>query len=177
MSKTLVFDLETQKLAQEVGGWGKKDQMLVSLAVTYNVEENKYQTYFENKVDDLIRDLQTASLVVGYNVKNFDYAVLQHYSVFDLRAIPTLDMLEVVEKKLGHRLKLDQIARGTLEDFKSADGLEAIKFWREGRLKELEDYCRKDVELTYRIYDYGKKNRCVYYTDLKNGKRKLDVEW
>lgn len=177
MAKTLVFDLETQKLAQEVGGWNKKSDMLLSLGVTYHVETNQYQTYFEKDADPLIRELQSASLVVGYNIKNFDYAVLQRYSVFDMRVIPTLDMLEVIEKKLGHRLKLDQIARGTLGDFKSADGLEAIQFWRAGKLKELEDYCRKDVELTYRLFDYGKKNRCLYYTDLNNGKRKVDVEW
>lgn len=177
MSKTLIFDLETQKLAHEVGGWDKKDQMLLSLAVTYEVEQNKYQTYFEKDVDQLIRELQSATLVVGYNVKNFDYAVLQRYSVFDLKAIPTLDMLEEVHKKLGFRLKLDQLAKGTLGDCKSADGMEAIKFFRAGKLKELEEYCRKDVELTFRVYDFGKKNRCLYFDDSAQGKRKIDVSW
>ena len=177
VSKTLVFDLETQKLADEVGGWGNKDKMLLSLGVLYHVEEDKYQTYFEADVDQLIKDLQSATLVVGYNVKNFDYAVLQHYSIFDLQEIPTLDMLVEVHKVLGFRLKLDQLAHGTLGDNKSADGLEAVKFFREGRLKELEDYCRKDVEITYKVFDYGKKNQHLVYFDRMQNKQQIEVNW
>jgi len=177
VSKTLVFDLETQKLADEVGGWNNKDKMLLSLGVLYHVEEDNYQTYFEADVDKLIQDLQSATLVVGYNVKNFDYAVLQHYSIFDLQMIPTLDMLVEVHKTLGFRLKLDQLAHGTLGDSKSADGLEAVKFFREGRLKELEDYCRKDVEITYKVFDYGKKNQHLVYYDRMQNKQQFEVNW
>lgn len=177
MSKTLIFDLETQKLAHEVGGWNNKEKMLLSLGVLYHVEEDKYTTYFEKDADSLVRELQSATLAVGYNIKGFDYPVLQRYSVFDLQMIPTLDMLEVVYKALGFRLKLDQLAKGTLGDCKSADGLEAVKFFREGRFKELEDYCQKDVEITYKVYDYGRKNNCLYFNDSLGNKKKIDVNW
>lgn len=177
MSKTLIFDLETQKLAQEVGGWNNKDQMLISLGVVYHIEENKYTTYFEKDVDALIKELQSANLVVGFNIKNFDYAVLQRYSIFDLQMIPTLDMLETVNKTIGFRLKLDQLAKGTLGDCKSADGVEAVKFFREGRWKELEHYCQKDVEITYKVYDHGRKNGCLFYEDSLKNRRRIEVKW
>jgi DEAD/DEAH box helicase domain-containing protein len=169
--------LETQKLAQEVGGWNNKDKMLLSLGVVYHIEQEKYTTYFEKDADTLIKELQSANLVVGFNIKNFDYAVLQRYSIFDLQMIPTLDMLETVNKAVGFRLKLDQLAKGTLGDCKSADGVEAVKFFREGRWKELEYYCQKDVEITYKVYDYGRKNGCLFYEDSLKNRRKIEVKW
>ncbi len=38
--KTLVFDLETKRLADEVGGWDHIDKMGLSAGVTYHVEED-----------------------------------------------------------------------------------------------------------------------------------------
>lgn len=177
MSKTLVFDLETQKLANEVGGWNNKQDMLLSLGVLYNVEQSQYTTYFEKDVDALIKELQSASLVIGYNIKGFDYPVLQRYSIFDLQMIPTLDMIETVHQKLGFRVKLDQLAKGTLGDCKSADGLEAVKFFREKKWKELESYCQKDVEITFKVYDYGRKNGCLFYEDSLKNRRRIEVNW
>ena len=66
--------------------------------------------YGEPQVDELIRELQRADLVVGFNVVRFDYEVLHGYTVFDLTQLPTLDMLTVVTEKLKHRLALDSIA-------------------------------------------------------------------
>ena len=48
----------------------------------------------------------------------------------------TLDMLVDLEAKLGHRLSLDSVATASLGVGKTGDGLDAIRWWREGKLRE-----------------------------------------
>src|SRR6185503_7311148 len=100
MKNTVYFDLETQKSAEEVGGWHNVREMRMSLAVTYSTATNEYKIYPEQQVDDLVRELQRADLVVGFNNLRFDYEVLHYYTVLDLRQIPTLDVLIELQKKL-----------------------------------------------------------------------------
>ena len=94
MSKHIVyFDLETQKSADEVGGWGNISKMGMSIGVTCSSASGEYKIYGEKQMDDLIKDLQRADLVVGFNNLRFDYEVLHGYTSFDLSQLPTLDML------------------------------------------------------------------------------------
>ena len=110
----LYFDLETQKSAEDVGGWDKIRDMRMSIGVTFSTARQEYRIYGEKQVDDLLRDLQRADLVVGFNNLRFDYEVLHYYTVLDLRQIPTLDVLVELQKKLQHRLSLDAVASATL---------------------------------------------------------------
>ena len=74
MAKNIVyFDLETQKSADEVGGWSKISRMGMSIGVTYSTARGDYRIYGERDVNDLLTDLQRADLVVGFNVLRFDY--------------------------------------------------------------------------------------------------------
>ena len=75
MKNIVYFDLETQKSADEVGGWDKIRDMRMSVGVTYSTARGTYQIYSERRVNDLIRELQRADLVVGFNVLRFDYEV------------------------------------------------------------------------------------------------------
>ncbi len=129
------FDLETQRTANDVGGWDKKHEMGMSVGVTYSTADQAYEIFPENRAGDLVTRLQRADLVVGYNIVSFDYEVLMAYTILDLpHHLPTLDLLLEVEKAAGHRLKLDDIAQGTLGVGKIAEGLDAIRWWREGKL-------------------------------------------
>src|SRR5215216_5167882 len=111
MAKNIVyFDLETQKSADEVGGWNNINRMGLSVGVTYSTSRGEYRIYGEKQVGELLTELQRADLVVGFNVLRFDYEVLHGYTPFDLSQLPTLDMLTVVTEKLKHRLSLDSIA-------------------------------------------------------------------
>ena len=111
MANIVYFDLETQRSFSDVGGATQKHKMGVSVAVTYSSVDGQYRIYQENELQELITELTRADLVVGFNHLSFDYAVLQSYAVFDLlEQTVNLDMLVEVEKKLGHRLKLDSIA-------------------------------------------------------------------
>ncbi len=174
------FDLETQKSADEVGGWGNIHKMLISVGVVWDSIDGKYHTYLESDVEQgkLVEKLKTADLVVGFNVKGFDYTVLQHYSKdFDLEEIPTFDMLDDVKSKLNHRLSLNHLAHHTLGSEKSADGLIALQWFKEGKIDQIVEYCIKDVEITRDLFLFGQKEGYVNYETRSGERRRLSVNW
>ncbi len=176
--KILVFDLETQKSAEEVGGWGKISQMGLGLAVTLDVRKEKFFVFFEQDVEKLLIELLSADLVVGFNVRRFDYEVLRPYTDVDLAArVPTLDILEHIKQKLGFRLKLNSLAEATLNESKTADGMQSLQWWKEGRLDLIEMYCKKDVEVTSRLYRFGRDNGYLLYRDLQSRLVRVPVEF
>jgi len=177
MRNVVVLDLETQYIASEVGGWGRIRDMLVAVGVTYHTADGQYRTYLEQDVDDLIASLREADLVVGYNVLRFDYEVLRHYTDDPLRDLPTVDMLDHIQRSLGFRLKLDDVAAATLGEGKSADGLQAVRWFRQGQLQKVIDYCRRDVEVTWKVYEFGQRNGYISYRDRHWRLRKVPVRW
>ena len=178
MSKNIVyFDLETQKSAEEVGGWGNISKMGMSVGVTYSTARGDYKVYGEPQVNDLIAELQRADLVVGFNNLRFDYEVLHGYSALDLTQIPTLDMLVVLSEKLGHRLSLDSIATATFGVEKTAEGLQAIRWFKEGKLAEIAEYCCYDVKITKLVHEYGAAQRQLHYTNRFGKKLTVPVSW
>ncbi len=72
-----------------------------------------------------------APLVVGFNVVDFDFVVLSAYVKRDWKQIQVLDLMRHVERALGYRVKLDNIADATLGEHKTAHGLQAIQWFRE----------------------------------------------
>ena len=142
----LYFDLETQLSAADVGGWENAEDMRVSVACAYDSAE--WHFYEEHTIGDLIAQIRKAALVIGFNLKAFDYKVLSRYTDLDFGQIPTFDMLDELYQQLGHRVSLDNLAQATLGIEKTGDGLEAIQWWREGRIAELRAYCQHDVDIT-----------------------------
>lgn len=172
------FDLETQKSAAEVGGWHNKREMRMSLGVTYSSVRGEYQIYLEDEADKLINELQRADYVVGFNVINFDYEVLMRYAFFDFRDTPTIDLLDDVEASIGKRIKLDAIAQETLGVGKTADGLEALKWFKEGKMHEIAEYCCFDVKTTRLVHEFGAKYGQLYFKDERTQRREaFSVDW
>ena len=178
MAKNIVyFDLETQKSADEVGGWGNISQMGLSVGVTYSTAAGGYKIYGEKQVNDLITELQRADLVVGFNNLRFDYEVLHGYTAFDLTQVPTLDMLVELQNTLGHRLSLDSIATATFGVEKTAEGLQAIRWFKEGKLAEIAEYCCYDVKITKLVHEYGVAHRQLHYTNKFGKTLTVPVKW
>jgi len=178
MAKNIVyFDLETQKSADEVGGWDKISRMGMSVGVTYSTARGDYRIYGEKQVNDLLTDLQRADLVVGFNVLRFDYEVLHGYTSFDLSQLPTLDMLVDLANTLQHRLSLDSIATATFGVEKTAEGLQAIRWFKEGKLLEIAEYCCYDVKLTKMVHEHGVTQRQLHYTNRFGKKLTVPVKW
>ena len=171
------FDLETQKSAAEVGGWSNIRRMRLAIGVTYGTAAERYESFFETDAEALVEELSGADLVVGFNVKRFDYTVLAPYTSVPLWRLPTFDMLEHVKRTLGFRLSLDALARATLNEPKSADGLQSLRWWKAGRKDLVEEYCRKDVEITRRLHEYARRKGHLLYFDRVGCTRRIDTQY
>lgn len=177
MKNIVYFDLETQKSADEVGGWDKISRMGVSVGVTFSSARGGYRIYGEKQISELLAELQRADLVVGFNVLRFDYEVLHGYTTFDMRQLPTLDMMVELQNTLQHRLSLDAIATATFGAEKTADGMQAIRWFKDGRLLEIAEYCCYDVKLTKLVHEYGLKHRQLHYQNRFGKKLTVPVAW
>jgi len=175
--RILYFDLETQKSADDVGGWGNIHEMKLAVGVVWDSCEQEYFSYLEGAASQLVTKLRTADLVVGFNVKKFDYGVLQPYADFDLDEITTFDMLIDVNKKLGHRLSLNHLAENTLNAEKSADGLVSLQWYKEGKIDKIIEYCKQDVEITRDLFLYGESHGYVKYSTRSGVAKDLPVDW
>ena len=177
MKNIVYFDLETQRSAEEVGGWSHISRMGLSIGVTYSSARGEYRIYGEKQVDDLIKELQRADLVVGFNNLRFDYEVLHGYTPLDLRQLPTLDMLVELQTRLQHRLSLDSIATATFGVEKTAEGMQAIQWFKEGRMLEIAEYCCYDVKITRLVHEFGVQNRQLHYHNRFGKKLSVPVSW
>lgn len=163
--RVVVFDLETQLSADDVGGWREARQMRVAVAAVWDSQTNQITAYGEDAIDDLLSHLKSADLVCGFNNRNFDYEVLRGYTFDDLQKLPTLDLLEAVTAQRGGRLKLDTIAKATLGVGKTADGLQSLEWFKNGEIELVREYCKKDVEVTRDVLLYALRNGHVLYED------------
>jgi DEAD/DEAH box helicase domain-containing protein len=172
-----VFDVETQRSAREVGGWDRADLMRISCVVVYDSQTDAFASYLEDQVPDLIRRLERFDLLVGFNIKRFDYNVLCGYDGFDAGKLVTLDILEDVHRYLGFRLSLNHLAKATLGVEKSADGLQALEWWKAGRIRKIVRYCRKDVEITRDLFNFGRKTGHLLFNDKSGKTLRIPVDW
>ncbi len=178
MKNIVYFDLETQRSANEVGGWDYPDRMGMSVGVTYSTASGEYKIYDEKHVNDLIYELQHADLVVGYNHCGFDYGVLRGYYPMDLGAsVPSLDLLLAIKKYVPHRLAMDSLAQVTLGIGKTAEGLQALKWYKEGKLLQIAEYCCYDVKITRLLHEYGAKHGRLYYQERSGKIMAVPADW
>lgn len=175
MSSEIVLDIETQNAFEQ----GDRDprKLRVSLVGVYFYEHDSFEVFFEQDLPKLWQRMEHADRIIGYNLLHFDYPVLNNYYPGDLAQLPTLDLLVEVENKLGFRLKLDDLARATLNTAKSGHGLEAIEFWRTGNIEALKRYCLDDVRITRDLYEYGKRTSKLCYHDRSKGLSEIGVHF
>lgn len=172
------FDLETQRTANDAGGWARKGDMRMSVGVIFSTSAGRYEVFGEAQVNQLVERLRRADLVVGFNVLNFDYQVLMGYTILDLVAeLPTADLMADMEKRLGHRLGLDAIAHATLGIQKTGAGLDAIKWWREGRILEIAEYCCFDVKVTRLVHEHGCRHKELFFHDRFAQRQRIEIDW
>ena len=170
-----VFDLETKFSADEVGGWHRAERMGVSVGVVYDSTRDGCVSYREEKIKDLIDHLHSFELIVGFNNKRFDNRVLGAYTDRRLGDLPSLDLLEEVKNYLGYRLSLNAIAENTLGVKKTGSGLQALEWYRQGKIEQLCSYCIKDVEITRDLLLFGLENGYVLFTNKAGRKVRLPL--
>ena len=175
---TVLFDVETKRSAEEVGGWHRLHRLGVALAVTCSMERGTFRVFREEHVRELVETLRTADVVIGFNVIGFDYPVLSGYTGEDYRQLlPTLDLFEQIRDIVGERVGLDRLARETLGAGKSGDGMASLAWYREGRFDLIEEYCRRDVELLRDLYLFGRREGYVLFRDDQDRVMRVPVDW
>ena len=152
----VVIDIETKNTFYDVGGQANIARLEMSLACVYSYNQDAYLSFWENDTKELGELLKEAALVVGFSINRFDLPVLDKYFDFNTKALKRIDLLEEIEVVLGKRIGLDLLAETNLGENKTHSGLEAIRLWNEGNLKELEAYCLNDVKITKGLYDLAK---------------------
>jgi len=171
------FDLESQKLFGEVGG-RDASKLLLACGVTWSTARNDFAVYWENDVQALIAELKSADRVIGFNTIKFDYEVLRPYAPDEnFRALRSTDMLQDIYRALNFRLSLDTVARATLGTTKTADGLMSVQWFRTGELDKVAEYCKADVDITRRVYEFGRDHGFIHYYSRLGSKLRVPVNW
>lgn len=174
MPYPIVLDLETKSTFREAGNDHKK--LGVSCVGIYNYADAAFTAFMEDKLNDLFPILEQAALIIGFNIDNFDFPVLDPYYMGSLSGLPTLDLLTDVKNNFGKRLPLDELARETLQVTKSGHGLQAVDYYREGNFTALKKYCLDDVRITRDLYEYGKKHGQLFFRGPR-GRQSVRVDW
>ena len=172
------FDLESQNLFDDVGGRENIDKLKVACGVTWSTQKNDFSVYWEKDIPALLEELKSATRVIGFNLRGFDYLVLQPYAPeMRFASLPTLDMLLDLQKILGFRVSLDSVASASLGANKTADGIQSVEWFRAGELDKVAEYCKADVDITRRVYEFGRDNGHIFYRSKLGSKLKVDVKW
>jgi DEAD/DEAH box helicase domain-containing protein len=172
----LVIDVETKLLVQDVGGWDHVDKLGISVACAYDSKTDQFTSYTEDKLKDLI-ELCEERLVIGYNIRGFDLPVMVPYGL-DPKKLDVFDIMYDLEALTRQRyLKLDYVAKGTLGLGKSADGLQAVEWWKQGQIQKIIDYCTQDVKVTRDVFQFGRQNGFVKIQRSEDKSTQVGVQW
>jgi len=170
--REVYLDIETLRLSHEVeGGWGNIRAFGLAVAVTWD-KEHGFRRWFEADATRLVSELESFTHVVTFNGNRFDLEVLRAYAPVEGLRQRSFDVHEMLHKQLGHRVKLDQLARDTLGTAKSGDGLQAVEWWRAGQKDRVAEYCEQDVAILRDVVEHGRAKGYVVISS-----RQVRVAW
>ena len=174
--RKVVFDIETKNFFNDVG---KNDPALLDIALVaiHDSETNSYSSYLEEDLAKLWSILERADILIGFNSDHFDIPLLNKYYPGDLTKIKSIDILQEIKNVYGRRMRLDQLAEGTLSKNKSGGGADAMDWWKSGDIERVRAYCIDDVKLTKELYDYAlSNNKLIFKEGGKLNEIKLDTQ-
>lgn len=137
----VVIDIEANAL---------KNPSKIWLIIAKDIDSGKYYTFKPFEGEEVCRDFrdfwQRCSVVIGHNWVGYDWPVLRSLvgGLDERHCIDTLIVSKLVDfSRKGH----------SVEDYGEEFGLPKGVFSDFGRWSpEMEDYCRRDVDITERIY-------------------------
>lgn len=172
----LILDVETQKLVQDVGGWDHIDKLGISVACAYDSKTDQWLSYLENDMKKLI-ELCEERLVIGYNIRGFDLPVMVPYGL-NIARLDVFDIMYDLQTLTRQQfLKLEAVARGTLNAGKSADGLMAVEWYKTGQIQKIIDYCMQDVKVTRDVFNFGRTNGFIKIQRSEDKVVQVPVQW
>lgn len=173
--RKIVFDIETRNIFADVGV-NDPSKLDISVVGIYDSQTDTYSTFLQEELSKLWPILESADILIGYNSEHFDLPLLNKYYAGDLSKIKHVDILKEIRNSVGRRMKLDQVAEGTLGTKKSGHGLQAITWWKSGEIEKIKKYCLDDVKITKEIYEFALKNNKLHFQEgAQKNEIKLDT--
>lgn len=176
--RKIVLDIETKNFFPDVG---KNDPALLDIALVaiHDSETDSYSSYLEEELAKLWPILERADMLIGFTSDHFDIPLLNKYYPGDLTKIKSLDILKEIKNSYGRRMRLEQLAEGTLGKHKTGWGADATNWWKSGDVEKVRAYCIDDVKLTKELYDYARAyNKLIFKEGGKLNEIKLDTsDW
>ncbi len=155
--RRITFDIETT--GEMRGGSIDFTTQELTIVGVHDSETDSYSSYLKEELTKLWPLMESADILIGYNSDHFDIPILNKYYAGDLSKIKSVDLLKEIKNVLGRRLRLDSVAEATLGKGKIGHGLDATKWWKEGKIDKIREYCLDDVRITKELYDYARKKR------------------
>ena len=177
----LAIDLETKNMSHDIGGWGNTHMFQVSTVCTW--DGDKGTIYIDKAVDDLKKSnieikplsqlkfdlddhLEKGGTLLGHNIAGFDLPVLKN--AMDIYCIKKyldnkayIDTSRILNKEYGERYSLSNLVQHTLGSDKIMESAMAPEVWKAGGYSEVADYCLKDCQLVYDLWQHGQNNKMV----------------
>lgn len=178
--RQVIFDVETKRTFDQVGGYfpDRLEVSFVGACVRDGYTgQGEMIGFFEQNLKDFFPILETADVVIGFNSDNFDLQALSPYYSGSIEQLPSLDLMVRIQDSVGHRIGLDAVAQETLGVGKSGDGLDAIKYYEQGQLDKLKEYCLQDVAVTRDVYDHGRNTGKVKFKNKWNRLVNAEVDF
>lgn len=180
MNREIVFDIETRNTFHDIG---RRDPAGLDISVVsiWDSATDKISSYVVEDLDDLWSILERSQILIGYNSEHFDTPLLNKYYPGNLYGLKQIDLMKTIQESFGKRIGLDAVASATLGVQKSAHGLQAVEWWKNGEIDKIIKYCEQDVKVTKKLYEHMRDEQFVNIPDVLTGKTtkiKVDTtEW
>lgn len=190
---TVFYDIETRTWAEDHWmGWDDIEDFGLAVAATWCECHGTIHWIGGEEASSLYRHLTDHDRVVGFNILRFDNTIVAHDAALprDVLDAKSFDILVDLTTRLGHRVKLEQVAQATLGRGKLGDGAKAVAWWKaydalkdyeaaeaEMYLSRIKAYCQADVEIEKDIYEFGRINGYIKYTDRSGEAKTVSVNW
>ena len=168
MSREIIFGIETRNTFHDVG---RRDPSALDISVVsiWDSETDKFSSFVMETLDELWPIMERATTLIGYNSEHFDTPLLDKYYPGNLWGLKQIDLMKTIQESFGKRVGLDPVASATLGVEKSAHGLQAVEWWKNGEIDKIIQYCEQDVNVTKQLYEHMRDEQFVLIPDILTG--------
>mgnify|MGYP001619773664 CR=1 FL=1 len=167
--RVLTLDVESRHLAADVGGWDKfmAGAGGISALVLHDGWTNRYRCFNDTTLEKAAAFIEGPEVVlVTFNGKGFDVPLLQALlgRRLNISAHRHIDLYQLAKSAKRESdparggYSLDAIARRTLDCGKEESGEHAPALAEKGLWLTLFRYCKKDVDLTRRLFLFAREH-------------------
>ena len=171
-SNLVVFDIETDSLFSDYSSVEQAYHFMQPTCVCANVYSHTdvnthggeapateyvfWRDSCEDPFSQLLQLFDDASSIVAYNGLGFDFNVMRKFYKGDLKRYffhraKCVDACTNLHAVVGQRFKLDSLLRANGLTTKSASGLDAVRWWQEGKRTLIQEYCAADTSCLFKL--------------------------